>query len=310
MSGSPTVSVVLIFRDDERFLPEAIASVFAQTYGDWELLLVDDGSTDGSPAVARRWAADHPTKVRYLEHEGHRNLGISATRNLGWREATGTYVALLDSDDVWEPTKLEVQVGILEEHPDAGLVVGASRWWWSWAGDGGEYHDRVVEVGAPSDQIHHPPTLLPTLYPFGRGAAPCPSSCIARRELLELVGGFEERFRTMYEDQAFLVKAYHRTSVWVSGQCLDRYRKHAGQIMTSTSREEYHRVRQEFLRWYEGWLRDEGIHGDAVWSALRRAWWPYRHPRLAAVRRRVGRTRAELRGRWRTPRQPSGMTQR
>jgi glycosyltransferase involved in cell wall biosynthesis len=310
MRSSPTVSVVLIFRDDERFLPEAIAGVFAQTYDDWELLLVDDGSTDGSTTIARRWAADHPAKVRYLDHEGHANLGISATRNLGWRAATGTYVALLDSDDVWEPTKLEVQVGILEGHPDVGLVVGASRWWWSWAGDEVDHHDRVVEVGAPAEQAHRPPTLLPVLYPLGRGAAPCPSSCVVRREVLEQVGGFEERFRTMYEDQAFLVKVYHRTPVWVSSRCLDRYRKHAGQIMTSTSREEYHRVRQEFLRWYDGWLRDEGVDDDAVWRALRRAWWPYRHPRLAAVRRRVGQTRAELRARWRASHQPSGTVPR
>jgi glycosyltransferase involved in cell wall biosynthesis len=310
VNGSPAVSVVLIFRDDERFLPEAITSVFGQTYDDWELLLVDDGSTDESTAIARRWAADHPARVRYLEHEGHANLGISATRNLGWRAASGTHVAMLDSDDVWEPTKLAEQVGILESHPEVGLVVGASRWWWSWAGDGVDHDDRIVEVGAPSEQVHRPPTLLPVLYPLGRGAAPCPSSWLVRRDVLERVGGFEERFRTMYEDQAFLIKAYHRTPVWVSSQCLDRYRKHAGQIMTSTSREEYHRVRQEFLRWYEGWLQDEGIDDDVVWRALQRAGWSYRHPRLAAVRRRVGRTRAELRSRWRTSRQAAGATRR
>ena len=66
------VSVVTIFLNAERFLDEAVASVFAQTLTDWELLLVDDGSTDGSSEIARRYAHSHPTKVRYLEHEGHR----------------------------------------------------------------------------------------------------------------------------------------------------------------------------------------------------------------------------------------------
>ena len=83
------VSAVIIFFNEERFLEEAIESVRAQTYTNWELLLVDDGSTDGSSACARRHAAAEPGRVRYLEHPGRVNLGMSAARNLGIRGGAG-----------------------------------------------------------------------------------------------------------------------------------------------------------------------------------------------------------------------------
>ena len=79
----PRVSVVMIFLDERRFLAEAVASVRHQHFEDWELLLVDDGSTDGSTELARAFAAESPARIRYLEHQGHANRGMSAARNLG-----------------------------------------------------------------------------------------------------------------------------------------------------------------------------------------------------------------------------------
>ena len=114
----PLVSAVVIFLDERPFLAEAIESVKAQTYGNWELLLVDDGSTDGSSEVASQAAAAASGRVRYLQHAGHRNLGMSASRNLGIEQARGEYVAFLDGDDVWLPEKLERQVALLEARPE------------------------------------------------------------------------------------------------------------------------------------------------------------------------------------------------
>jgi glycosyltransferase involved in cell wall biosynthesis len=99
----PLVSVIIIFLDEERFIQEAIESVFAQTYSHWELLLVDDGSKDASTQIARRCAETNPGRVRYLEHEDHRNRGMSASRNLGLQHAKGDFIAFLDADDVWLP---------------------------------------------------------------------------------------------------------------------------------------------------------------------------------------------------------------
>ena len=84
---APLVSVVTIFLNGEPFIGEAIESVLAQTFRDFELLLVDDGSTDGSTALARARAEREPGRVLYLEHEGHANRGMSASRNLGIEHA-------------------------------------------------------------------------------------------------------------------------------------------------------------------------------------------------------------------------------
>src|SRR5919107_1887161 len=110
MSSRPLVSTVVAFLNGERFIEEAIESVLAQTYDNWELLLVDDGSTDGSTRIALQCAEQYPAKVRYLEHLGHQNCGMSASRNLGVSRAKGQYIAFLDADDVWLPHKLQQQV--------------------------------------------------------------------------------------------------------------------------------------------------------------------------------------------------------
>lgn len=296
MTDRPIVSVVAVFYDDQRFLGEAIASVRAQTLTEWELLLVDDGSSDGSTEMARAAARDDH-RVRYLEHPGHANRGISATRNLGLAHTQGTYVAFLDSDDVWNPVKLAEQVAILEAHPRVGLLFGSSLYWWSWAGRDAPREDEVKRIGAAPDRAHSPPSLLLQLYPLGKGVAPCPSSCIARRDVIERLGGFEEDFRTMYEDQTFLTKAYLGTDVWVSSRCWDRYRRHEGAITLTTSQEQYWEVRGRFLDWFDGYLGDHLVQDPRIHTAVRKARWSLRHPRLSAGRRAAGIARSRLRRR-------------
>ena len=98
MLSTPTVSAIIPFLNAGAFLEEAIESVFAQTYRDWELLLVDDGSTDASTALARRYAERYGPRARYLEHDGHANRGVCASRNLGIKRSHGKYLAFLDGD--------------------------------------------------------------------------------------------------------------------------------------------------------------------------------------------------------------------
>jgi glycosyltransferase involved in cell wall biosynthesis len=102
----PRVSIVVPFLNAEPFFQEAIDCVLQQEFQDWELLLVDDGSRDESAERARRLAREQPRRVRYLQHPGGANHGISASLNLGIRNAAGDLVALLDADDLWFPSKL------------------------------------------------------------------------------------------------------------------------------------------------------------------------------------------------------------
>jgi len=286
---APLVSVVVPFLDAERFLPEAIDSVFAQTYARWELLLVDDGSTDGSTAIARQYAARHPDRIRYLEHEGHLNQGVSASRNLGLAAANGELVALLDADDVWLPRKLEEQVGILAPRPKVAMVYGRSEYWRSWTGAAADIDaDFVPDPGVETDTVIHPPRLLLLSYPLGMAPTPCPSDLLLRRAALERVGGWEDAFRGLYEDQALLAKLYMEERVYVSATCWDRYRLHPDSCEAVAKRRgEYLPVRRFYFDWLARHIASRGIDVPEVTRALRRARWRDRHPGLHRLIRRV-----------------------
>lgn len=292
MHAPPRVSVVAIFLNAERFLDEAIRSVLAQSFADFELILVDDGSTDGGTAIARRHAGRHDGRVRYVEHEGHVNRGMSASRNLGVRHARGEFVAFIDADDVWLPDKLADQVAIMDAHPNLGMVCGAVRYWRSWSG--GE--DAIVPTGHVLNRVVEPPAASLRLYPLGTAAAPCPSDLLLRRDVLEQTGGFEEHFtgpRQMYEDQGFLAKLYLVAPVYFSDRVWLNYRQHGDSCVAAVMRDgRYHEVRRYFLEWLEGYLRAStpGVP-RRVRAAVRRALRPYRHPLLHAVATRTARLR-------------------
>lgn len=303
MSRGPLVSGIIIFLNAQRFLEEAIESVFRQTYDHWELLLVDDGSTDSSTEIASRCAAGNPGRVSYLEHPGHANLGMSASRNLGIRRSHGEYVAFLDSDDVWRPRKLEEQVMILEARPSAGLVYGLNQDWYSWSGPEAR-QDQVHHLGVPANTLVEPPALL-SLFLQGRLRTPCPSDIMVRRSTAEHVGGFEDDFRGLYEDQAFLAKVYVNEDVFVAGEHWSRHRRHPDSFMATTRRAgPKHPAGLEYLGWLGKYLAANGIQDERVWKAFRKKRWRYRHPawdRFSSWSRRPFRLAATLlkRAAWR-----------
>ena len=118
----PKVSVIIPVYNREQYVAEAIESVLAQTFQDIEIITIDDGSFDRSSEILAAYAKRYPKKIHYLEHEYHRNRGVSASRNLGILYAKGEYVAFLDADDLWCSEKLQRQVRILESHPNVGFV--------------------------------------------------------------------------------------------------------------------------------------------------------------------------------------------
>ncbi|MBD3561856.1 glycosyltransferase family 2 protein, partial [Planktothrix sp. FACHB-1355] len=112
----PKVSVVIPAYNAMRYLPATLDSVFNQTYTDLEILIIDDGSKDETV----EWVAQiTDPRVQLISQQ---NKGVSEARNAGIANARGEYIALLDADDLWEPTKLEKQVRCLEDNPAVGLV--------------------------------------------------------------------------------------------------------------------------------------------------------------------------------------------
>ncbi|HLO15733.1 MAG TPA: glycosyltransferase [Anaerolineales bacterium] len=285
MDRQPTVSVIIIFLNAARFIEEAVQSVFAQTYFDWELLLVDDGSSDESTRIAHQYAEQHPECVYYLEHNGHQNRGMSASRNLGIQHSQGRYVAFLDADDVWFPRKLEQQVAILEAHPQAGMVYGLSQWWYSWIPHSeNQKQDFVHLLGVMPNTLIEPPALLPLFFFQQQAAIPSPSSILVRREVIEQVGGFEEAFRGEYEDQVFYAKVCLKKFVFASDECWDRYRQHPDSTywIAQQSGQQYS-ARLVFLNWLAGYLDEQGVNDAKILRALQREQQRYRYPRLVRL---------------------------
>lgn len=118
MPEQPLVSVLLSSYNYADYLPEAIASVFSQSYRPLELVIVDDGSTDESPALIRRLTQDAPIPVKLLLKE---NGGQASAWNAGFPKCRGELICLLDSDDCWRPEKVANMVAFAKEHPAAGL---------------------------------------------------------------------------------------------------------------------------------------------------------------------------------------------
>ena len=226
------VSVVMIFRDAIAFFDEAIRSVLSQRHP-VELLLCDDGSTDGSTELARDWAAREPSRIRYFEHPGHAHRGMSATRNLGIRAATGRFIAFLDADDVWEPDHVSHEVELLLRHPGAGLVCGQALEWHSWAAD--HRPDVWTPLPWPPGTVVPAPRMLSAT--LRRGAYRTPTcSLLVRRELLHAVAGSVESFTAMFEDQALLAKLHLTSPTVISGTRTARYRQHPGSTVARAVR--------------------------------------------------------------------------
>jgi glycosyltransferase involved in cell wall biosynthesis len=292
MIGAPLVSVVVIFRDAERFLDEAVQSIWMQTYENWELLLVDDGSIDASTTLAWRWVERRPARIQYLEHAGHANRGMSASRNLGIGRAQGDYIAFLDADDVWLQPKLERQVRLLEAWPDASMVYGPTRWWYSWSGHpNDQQRDFVHPLGVPAESLIQPPALLGHLI-RNEGASPCTCSILVRRDTVRQVGGFENAFTGLYEDQAFCAKICLRYAVIASSECLYLYRQHPDSACAVAARTGQARPsRHQFLMWLENYLSAQQVSDARLWNALRDELWRVQHPLLEHARiiaRRMG----------------------
>ncbi len=166
----PRVSVVIPTHNRKAFVLEAVDSVLAQTYEDYELIVVDDGSTDGTGEALERYKE----RLRYLYQE---NQGVSVARNHGLEHACGEFIAFLDSDDLWLPKKLALQVAFMDEHPEAQICYSDEVW-----------IRRGVRVNPKKRHAKYSGWIYPYCLPL---CIISPSSAFMRRGLFEQIGSFD-----------------------------------------------------------------------------------------------------------------------
>lgn len=185
----PAVSIITPAWNAAAHVGETIASVRAQSLADWEWLIVDDGSTDGTVSIIEEHAAAD-RRIRLLKQS---HAGPSAARNLAMTAAAGTYYAFLDSDDVWYPGFLQSQVDVFRRHPDTGLVTGNGYFL-------GGPHD-----GQPARPLGDCCTTL-ALTDLIEDECSVFIMTVFRREVFDTIGGFDETQWTS-EDYDFWLRA-------------------------------------------------------------------------------------------------------
>jgi glycosyltransferase involved in cell wall biosynthesis len=214
--------VIIPLFDAETTIKETLDSVSRQTLQDYEIIVVDDGSTDASRKVVDELAGKSSGRITVLEHAGKVNRGLSLSRNLALAHATGEMIVFLDSDDTIHPSKFEHDVSILEAHPEAAAVVGRTLWWWD---DEENEEARMDEVLRPADRVVHPPEFFEAYYQTRTAESPpCVHSWMVRKSAIDQIEPFDPHVMT-YEDQKFLADLSLRFPIYVASTCLCEYRR-------------------------------------------------------------------------------------
>jgi glycosyltransferase involved in cell wall biosynthesis len=211
-AGMPRVSVIIPTYNRADFLPQTIQSVLDQTFHDFEILIIDDGSTDDTEHVVRRI---DDSRVIYVR-QGHSGLP-SVARNTGLHHARGDYIAFLDSDDLWLSEKLALQVQYMDSHPEVGLSYTDT---YRFTADPEQYDPRPVLRSETAHSGH----VFALLY----GQQVIPNlTVVIRSSVVEQVGMFDEDARLKAnEDYEYWLRIAHQYPVGYLDKPLALYRQH------------------------------------------------------------------------------------
>lgn len=184
---NPHISVIIPAYKAENFIAQTVQTVLDQSYTDFELLIVDDGSPDDQANVIKQLEAQD-NRVRYIYKE---NGGVSSARNLGFKQSKGQLLAFLDADDLWFSDNLEKKVQRFQEDQAFGLVHSNA--------------DVINENGQPTGEIKEGKEgyILDDLLAWNGTCIPAPSSILVKREVLEKVGLFHERLSNSADQEFF-----------------------------------------------------------------------------------------------------------
>jgi glycosyltransferase involved in cell wall biosynthesis len=202
-----------------RYLSLAINGVLSQSYSDFELIIVDDCSTDGSREIAEEYRRTDD-RVRLVFHE--ENRGLSATRNTGLAESSGEFIALCDADDIWLPHKLSAQLQAFQANPQIGLVHS----------DASIVDGEGFLTGQNFSQLFQRKGQRTSGFLFGELCKRnfiCVPTVLLRRQALMYANGFDERLRSL-EDWVCWTKVSRRYGFKYLDEALVRYRMHRGSL--------------------------------------------------------------------------------
>jgi glycosyltransferase involved in cell wall biosynthesis len=221
------ISIVMPAFNAERFLPEAIESVLGQTWHDFELIILDDGSRDRTLEIAQSYAL----RDSRVSVESHANMGIAATLNKGLALSTSEWVVQMHADDVMMPNRLERQLAFVAEHPE---LAAASSWIKHINAEG-----KVIARGN-SPLITH--EAVQKLFIANELIGVSHPACILRKSAVRAVGGYREQFRVNEDIDLWSRLLEHGYKILVQPECLLGYRIHVGSASIARARTIYQQV--------------------------------------------------------------------
>lgn len=187
----PLVSIILPAYNCAAFLPHSIGSILAQTYNSYEIIVIDDGSTDNTKEVLEPFSQ----RIKYIQFEQNRGLPIA--RNAGIRSAQGKYIAFIDADDLWLPEKLQTDVGYFQQHPEVSMVFSKHI----------NIDDRGCELnGSTKKQLPSGNIFIQLFYEQNFIIS---SSVVVRKEVFETTGLFDEQLVNCQDWDMWLRIAFH-----------------------------------------------------------------------------------------------------
>jgi glycosyltransferase involved in cell wall biosynthesis len=213
---TPVVSVCIASYNHARFLPRCLESILAQTYQDFNIVVVDDGSTDNSCEILESFQRQYPEKIQYSFHPNHANSGYVKTTNAAIRASSGKYIAFIGSDDVWYPHKLAVQMAFFERQPDVSFVYS--------------YAQYIDEQGNDLPEICGV-DITTADNPTGQMIFSChmpAMTVVAQKECLEKLGLFDEKL--IYSDWDLMVRLTATTRGGFIAEPLAQYRLHGSNL--------------------------------------------------------------------------------
>ena len=272
-------SVVMPLYNAAPYVKEAVQSVLEQSYPNWELIVVDDGSDDGSLDIVNDFA-ERNSKIKILTHDGGQNKGVSATRNLAINKSTGSWISLIDADDTWYPDKLKREAQIICLHPEVVLLYSKAKR--NQEKPDPKNNAKLVYGTGENGEIKEPfKKLLPGFFTST-------SAVTFKKEVFVKCGGFNENMR-FSEDTLMFHQIMEHGNVYCIDEILGTHRIHDSSAVSNTSLEK--RITSRFIV-YEQLLKKVRVEnkklvsGALVNTGLLKIFrsyllYPYNKPKLA-----------------------------
>lgn len=245
------ISIITTLYNGSKLFSETADSVLGQDFKNWEWILFDDGSTDGTQNIASELAEKYSDKIFYFEHKDNRNFGTAYTRNRAIEKSRGEIISFIDQDDIWFNNRLSRHYNIFESLKDCSMIWSPALYW---------YKERTFKQPVGKDGkglnsgIYEPPELVENFLKDLR-CTPLPSASMVRRKHFDEVNGFEESVKGS-EDIVLWLKLASCFRICYDDEIIVKYRKHFDSTLRQAAKSGImNQWNLEFYRWVIEFLK-------------------------------------------------------